>query len=78
MRTPNPDKEQLIALVSRLLGRSGLTIERVLARLQIYGCDISRATFENRFITRIDLKPSIPPPWLLGDGVLWWSLSTGH
>ncbi|MFN8453372.1 MAG: hypothetical protein U0401_01665, partial [Anaerolineae bacterium] len=65
MHTPHPDKEQLIALVSRLLNRSGLTIERVLARMQVHGCDISRATFENRFTTRIDLKPNIPSAWLL-------------
>ncbi|NJN93812.1 MAG: hypothetical protein HC875_06840 [Anaerolineales bacterium] len=43
MPTLHPDKAQLIALINRLFSRSGLTIERVLARMQTHGCDIARA-----------------------------------
>ncbi|MCQ3972806.1 MAG: hypothetical protein DPW09_05080 [Anaerolineae bacterium] len=61
----DPHKEQLIRLVKTLLDRSGLTIETVLARMQTQGCDISRATFENCFTTRAELKPNVPPDYAL-------------
>jgi WD40 repeat protein len=65
MRSANPDKEQIIRLVKRLLERSNLTIEQVVARMQADGCDVSRTTFENRFTTRVDQKPNIDPEWML-------------
>ena len=61
----NPDKEQIIQLVNTLLHRSKLNIEQVLARMQTQGCDLSRTVFENRFTTRVEQKPNIPPLWLL-------------
>ncbi len=59
------DKEQIIQLINTLLDRSALSIKQVLARMQTYGCDISRTTFENRFTTRADQNPNIPSEWLL-------------
>lgn len=54
------EKEQLVHLVGRWRERSNLTINRIVARLQAAGCDISRSMFENRFI-RYDQQPDIPP-----------------
>jgi WD40 repeat protein len=65
MKTSHPDKEQIIILVKRLLGRSGLTIDQAVARMQAQGCDVTRSTFENRFTTRVDQKPNVEPAWLL-------------
>lgn len=65
MSTADPAKEEIIILINRLLDRSGLSIEQVLARMQAAGCDISRNSFENRFTTRVHQKPNIPPDWLL-------------
>ena len=61
----NLDKEQIIQLVNNLLHRSQLTIEQVLARMQAQGCELSRTAFENRFTTRVEQKPNIPPQWLV-------------
>lgn len=61
MSTTNLDKEKVIAIVNRLLERSGLSIEQVIARMQAAGFDLSRSVFENRFTTRIQQKPNIPP-----------------
>ena len=65
MTAPQPDKQRIIRIVGRLLERSGLRIEQVIARMQVQQCEISRAGFENRFTTRAHLKPNIPPPMLL-------------
>jgi hypothetical protein len=65
MHTGNSDKEQIIQLINRLLERSGLSIDQVVARMQVHGCELSRATFENRFTTRVDHKPNIAPEWVL-------------
>lgn len=65
MGAPNADKEQIIHLVNRLISRSGLAIDQVVARMQIHGCDISRSIFENRFTTRVDQKPNIEPQCIL-------------
>jgi hypothetical protein len=62
---PNADKERIIRLVNRWLKRSDLSIDQVLARIQARGCDISRATFENRFTTRVNQRPNVPPDWTL-------------
>lgn len=64
MKPVNPEKEQIIVLVNRLLERSGLSIDQVIARMQIYGCDVTRNTFENRFTTRVHQKPNISAEWL--------------
>lgn len=64
-KTPHPDKEKIVALVGRLLHRSGLTIKQVVARMQAAGCDLTRASFENRFTSRIDRYFNIPPAWTL-------------
>ena len=63
--TSHPAKAQIITLVNRLLNRSGLSIKQVLARMQANGCDISRASFENRFTSRVDRSFNIPPEWTL-------------
>ncbi len=65
MSTPNPDKAHIIRLVNRLLDRSGLTIDQVVARMQVHGCDVTRTTFENRFTTRIEQRPNVDPGWTL-------------
>jgi hypothetical protein len=62
---PNADKERIIRLVNRWLKRSDLSIDQVLARVQARGCDISRATFENHFTTRVNQRPNVPPDWTL-------------
>ncbi|MEM7348462.1 MAG: hypothetical protein AAF485_29905 [Chloroflexota bacterium] len=62
----NPEKEELIGLVNCWLERSGLTIKQVIARMQVRGCNALRTTFENRFTTRLDQKPNVPPEWTLG------------
>ncbi|MBV7338502.1 NACHT domain-containing protein [Chloroflexi bacterium TSY] len=48
-----------------MLRRSGLSIEQVLARMQINGYNITRSTFENRFTTRVQQKPNVTPECLL-------------
>lgn len=58
---PYSEKEQVIQLVKSWLNRSGLSIEQVVARLQVEGWDISRATFENHFTTRRDRDLNVPP-----------------
>jgi len=65
MKPINPEKERIILLVNQLLDRSGLTIDQVVARMQIDGCELTRSTFENRFTTRIHQKPNVPSAWLL-------------
>jgi len=65
MKPVNPEKERIIVLVNQLLERSGLSIDQVVARMQIDGCDITRSTFENRFTTRVHQKPTVPAAWLL-------------
>ncbi|MEM7129517.1 MAG: NB-ARC domain-containing protein [Chloroflexota bacterium] len=65
MHPVNPAKERIIYFVNQWLIRSGLTIEQVLARMQSNGYDISRNTFENRFTTRVQQKPNIPPDCFL-------------
>jgi hypothetical protein len=65
MKAVNPQKEKIIVLVNRLLSRSGLNIDQVVARMQINGCEITRNVFENRFTTRVHQKPNIPVDWLL-------------
>ncbi len=59
----DPRKQKIIQLVAVWRERSGLSIEQVLARLQTYGCPISRSQFENRFTTRaetlIDIQPDL-------------------
>lgn len=57
----NADKEKIIQIVNQWILRSGLGIEQVLARMQTAGYDIARSTFENRFTTRVQQKPNIPP-----------------
>ncbi len=54
------EKEQLVQLIGRWRERSNLTINRIVARIQAHGCDISRSMFENRFI-RYDQQPDIAP-----------------
>lgn len=65
MKPINPEKERIIILISQLLERSGLTIDQVVARMQVDGCEITRSTFENRFTTRVHQKPNIPEVWFL-------------
>ena len=61
----NPEKEGIIRIVSQLLERSALSIEQVLARMQAHGYDLTRSSFENRFTTRVQQKPNVPPDCLL-------------
>lgn len=65
MSIVNADKEKVIVTVNRLLDRSGLSIEQVIARMQSAGFDLSRSVFENRFTTRVQQKPNIPPECLV-------------
>ncbi len=65
MERVNPEKEGIIRIVSQLFERSNLNIEQVLARMQAYGVDLTRSSFENRFTTRVQQKPNIPPDCLL-------------
>ncbi len=65
MKPVNPHKERIIVLVGQILSRAGLSIDQVVARMQIDGCSVSRSTFENRFTTRVHQKPTIPPDWFL-------------
>jgi len=65
MKPANPQKERIILVVGQLLTRSGLTIDQVVARMQIDGCNITRSTFENRFTTRVHQKPNISADWLI-------------
>ncbi|MBX3015745.1 MAG: AAA family ATPase [Caldilineaceae bacterium] len=65
MKPIHSDKEQIIRIINRLLARSGLNIDQVVARMQIDGCQITRSTFENRFTTRVHQKPNISAEWLL-------------
>lgn len=65
MGSVNADKEKVIVTVNRLLDRSGLSIEQVIARMQSAGIDLSRSVFENRFTTRVQQKPNIPPECLI-------------
>lgn len=65
MKPTNLQKERIITLVNTLLIRSELSIDQVVARMQVDGCTITRNTFENRFTTRVHQKPNIPPEWFL-------------
>jgi len=65
MNDTNVDKEKVIVIVNRLLERSGLSIDQVVARMQSAGIDLSRSIFENRFTTRIQQKPNITPESLI-------------
>ena len=65
MKPSNPEKERIIVLINQLFERSGLSIDQVVARMQIDGCEITRSTFENRFTTRVHQKPNVPAAWLL-------------
>ena len=40
-------------------------MNRRVTHLQARGCDISRATCENRFTTRVNRRPNVPPDWTL-------------
>ena len=71
------EKEQLIQLVGRWRERSHLTINRIVARIQAEGCDISRAMFENRFI-RYDQQPDIGPELTLAVIAAFSSGLAGH
>ncbi|MEZ4676204.1 MAG: WD40 repeat domain-containing protein [Caldilineaceae bacterium] len=65
MKPVNPQKERIIVLASQMISRTGLSIDQVIARMQVDGCNITRNTFENRFTTRVHQKPNIPVEWLL-------------
>ncbi len=65
MKPVNPQKERIIFLVNQLLARAGLSIDQIVARMQVAGCQITRSTFENRFTTRVHQKPNISAQWLL-------------
>lgn len=65
MKPVNPEKERIIQIVNQLLDRSALSIDQVVARMQVDGCEITRSTFENRFTTRVHQKPNVPAAWLL-------------
>lgn len=65
MKPVNAEKERIIQIVNQLLHRSSLSIDQVVARMQVDGCEITRSTFENRFTTRIHQKPNVPAAWLL-------------
>ncbi len=65
MKPINPEKEQIIVLVNKMLDRSSLNIEQVVARMQLAGCTVNRNTFENRFTTRVHQRPNIPEGWVL-------------
>ena len=58
MKPVNAEKERTIQIVNQLLHRSSLSIDQVVARMQVDGCEITRSTFENRFTTRIHQKPN--------------------
>lgn len=65
MKPVNAEKERIIQIVNQLLDRSSLSIDQVVARMQVDGCEITRSTFENRFTTRVHQKPNVPAVWLL-------------
>lgn len=65
MKPINTDKERIIVLMNQMLTRANLSIDQVVARMQIDGCSLTRNTFENRFTTRVHQKPNIPEEWLL-------------
>jgi hypothetical protein len=61
----NPDKEQLVQIVNTWLVRSQLSVRQVIERMQARGCPIDRTRFENRFTTRLEQRPNVPPAWTL-------------
>ena len=65
MKPVNLQKERIIFLVNQMLVRADLSIDQVVARMQLAGCQITRSTFENRFTTRVHQKPNISAQWLL-------------
>lgn len=54
------EKTHVVQLADRWLERSNLSIKQVLARVQAYGCDVSKDYFDNRF-RRLDVHPDISP-----------------
>lgn len=54
-------KRRVVELVKRWRRRSKLGVDDLVGRMQLRGCDISRAVFENRFTTHLALKPNVPP-----------------
>ncbi len=59
-RKPNPERLLVVRLVKTWLKRAHIRVDQVIARMQTFGCDLSRADFENHF-TRLDRNPTLAP-----------------